>query len=123
MFELMKACFEIDLHGGHETSIYSWPGRRPQVLLTKRPMDIMVIGPVPKWVSALHVAYMIRDPRDMCVSKNAFTCHIVRIQPHGQFRSLRCQCNKCHHQSAGNEDRMLQHECPPRNVRSNWGGQ
>jgi len=70
MFEIMKACFEIDHYGGHESAIHAWPERDAKVFLTKRPMDIMVVEPALRWMPALHVIYMIRDPRDMCVSKH-----------------------------------------------------
>jgi len=70
MFELMKASFEIDHFGGHETAIHAWPECDANVFLTKRPMDIMVVEPALRWMPALHVIYMIRDPRDMCVSKH-----------------------------------------------------
>jgi len=104
MFELMKACFEIDHFGGHESAIHAWPERNADVFLTKRPMDIMVVEPALKWMPALHVIYMIRDPRDVCASKHGsdperywasltywktYTPFGERLEAHPRFISVR----------------------------------
>ncbi len=70
MAEIMIACFEIDLHTEHESSIFGPPWRRAEVFLTKRPRDILVAGPILRTSRSLHVIYMIRDPRDMVVSRH-----------------------------------------------------
>lgn len=104
MFEMMKACFEIDHYGSHESAIHTWPERDAEVYLTKRPMDILMVEPALKWVSALHVIYMIRDPRDVCVSKHGsdperywaslaywktYTPFGKRLEAHPRFISVR----------------------------------
>ncbi len=80
--EIMIACFEIDLHTEHETSIFSPPSRRADIFLTKRPRDILVAGPILRTMPSLHVIYMIRDPRDMVVSRH-------RKDPERYWSSLR----------------------------------
>lgn len=69
--EMMVACFDITLHTEHEDSIYRWPPCRGNIFLTKKPRDILVIEPILRIMRNLYVIYMVRDPRDMIVSKHA----------------------------------------------------
>lgn len=66
----MSICFEIDLFTEHEDSIYKFPPRKCDIYLTKSPSDILRVGPVLKRMSNLYVIYMVRDPRDMVVSRH-----------------------------------------------------
>lgn len=66
----MSTCFEIDLFTEHEDSIYELPPRKCNIYLTKRPSDILKIGSVMEAMSSLYVIYMVRDPRDMVVSRH-----------------------------------------------------
>lgn len=68
--EMMIACFEIDLYGKHENTIYTRPWRHAELFLTKKPMDILVAESVLNVMSNLYVIFMLRDPRDMIVSKH-----------------------------------------------------
>ena len=70
MAEAMIACFEIDLHNEHEARIWIRPPRQANVYLTKRPRDIVLVEKVLRIMPNLFVIYMIRDPRDMIVSKH-----------------------------------------------------
>lgn len=68
--EMMVNSFDIDLHTKHESRIAKSPLRNGNVFLTKSPKDILVVEPVLKFVKKLHVICMLRDPRDMIVSKH-----------------------------------------------------
>jgi hypothetical protein len=68
--EMMISCFNIDLSTGHEDSIYVVPVRNADVYLTKAPRDIMVVKPLLRILPELYVICMLRDPRDMIVSKH-----------------------------------------------------
>ncbi len=68
--ELMVTCFDIDLFTDHEDRISAWPSRPCKIFLTKSPRDIKIIGPVLRWVPNLYVLYLLRDPRDMVVSRH-----------------------------------------------------
>lgn len=70
MAEAMIACFEIDLHNKHEAKIWMRPTRQANVFLTKSPQDILVVESVLRVMPNLFVVFMIRDPRDMIVSKH-----------------------------------------------------
>lgn len=70
MAEAMVACFDIDIHTEHEDRIFIQPDREGQVMLTKRPIDIIVVGPL-LWANPeLYVICMVRDPRDAIVSRH-----------------------------------------------------
>lgn len=102
--ELMISSFEIDLHTDHEDRIAKCPPRNGKVFLTKSPKDIVLIEPILKWVKNLHVIYMLRDPRDMIVSKHRsnkdqyysnleywfnFMPFAKRLQGHPRFMQIR----------------------------------
>lgn len=104
MAEMMSACFEIDLYPKHESSIYTRPTRPAKIFLTKRPRDILVVEPMLRLISNLHVIYMLRDPRDMVVSKHkkdpdrywaslrywrTYTIYGRKLQNHPRFLSVR----------------------------------
>ena len=104
MAEMMSACFEIDLYPKHESSIYARPTCPAKIFLTKRPRDILVVEPMLWVLSNLHVIYMLRDPRDMVVSKHkkdpesywaslrywrTYTIYGRKLQNHPRFLSVR----------------------------------
>lgn len=68
--ELMSTCFEIDLFTEHEDSIYTLPPRKCDIYLTKSPSDILRVGPILERMANLYVIYLVRDPRDMIVSRH-----------------------------------------------------
>lgn len=70
MAEAMIACFDIDIHTEHEDRIFVQLPGEGKVMLTKQPMDIMVVGPLLLVNPDLHVICMVRDPRDMIVSRH-----------------------------------------------------
>ena len=102
--ELMISSFDIDLHTDHEDRIAKCPPRNGKVFLTKSPKDIVVIEPILNWVKNLHVIYMLRDPRDMIVSRHRanreryysnleywfnFMPFAKRLQGHPRFLQIR----------------------------------
>ncbi len=68
--EMMIACFEIDLFMERERHITTLPDRPADIFLTKIPIDVLIIKPVLHLMKNLYVIYMLRDPRDMIVSKH-----------------------------------------------------
>lgn len=70
MAEAIKTCFTIDSYTSHETSLFSRPRDKSDIFLTKRPGDIMVVGPSLRFDPHLFVICMIRDPRDIISSKH-----------------------------------------------------
>lgn len=84
--QLMISSFDIDVHSNnensnHEDRIGKVPPRNGDVFLSKSPKDIVVIEPIMKWVKNLHVIYILRDPRDMIVSRH-------RSDPDNYFSNL-----------------------------------
>lgn len=70
IYEMMLACFDIDVFDDHENVIYKWPSRKGKIYLTKKPRDIMLVKPALFMMRTLYVIYMLRDPRDMIVSRH-----------------------------------------------------
>lgn len=70
MAEAMVACFDIDLFSRHEDRILTQLEGEGEIMLTKKPGDIMVVGPLLAVNPDLHVICMVRDPRDAIVSKH-----------------------------------------------------
>ena len=102
--EAMIACFEIDLYNEHETRIWAWPSCYANIFLTKAPIDILLVQSVLRVMPNLHVIYMLRDPRDMIVSKHGndpnrywaslslwktYTPYGHRLQAHPRFITIR----------------------------------
>jgi len=67
--ECMRTSFHIDSYGEHEVRLTKarW---RPGIYLTKRPSDILNVSPRLKVDPRLIVVCMMRDPRDVIVSKH-----------------------------------------------------
>ncbi|MFT5294390.1 MAG: hypothetical protein ACI9YH_000396 [Colwellia sp.] len=71
MTEMMIACFDIDLYTTHEDSLYTPPTKDAKIFLTKNPKDTLIVEPALKILSNLTVIYLVRDPRDMIISKHS----------------------------------------------------
>ena len=71
MTEAMIACFRIDAHADHEARIFTKPAATLDVYLTKAVKDILVANPFLEAYPRLHVICLMRDPRDMIVSRHA----------------------------------------------------
>jgi hypothetical protein len=80
--EMMVACFRIDLHPEHEERVYAWPRRRAAVYLAKAPRDMLIIERYLRWMRNLNVLCLMRDPRDVVVSRH-------RMDPERYWASLR----------------------------------
>ncbi|MCX6234878.1 MAG: sulfotransferase [Bacteroidetes bacterium] len=102
--KMMIACFDIDLCTSHENSIYVYPPRLANIFLTKMPQNLLVIEPLLRVMPNLYVIYMLRDPRDMIVSKHSmdkdrywasltywktYTPYGRKLQPHPRFITIR----------------------------------
>jgi len=102
--EMMVICFDIDLHTDHEARLSKWPPRRANIFLTKKPSDILVVDPLLRIMPNLYVICMVRDPRDMIVSKHGiapdrywsnlnfwkiYTPHAFKLQSHPRFVTIR----------------------------------
>ncbi|MFT4560438.1 MAG: hypothetical protein ACI9BW_000172 [Gammaproteobacteria bacterium] len=68
--EAMIASFDIDCFCDHEARIFTPPPRDGKVFLTKSPRDILLAQAALKQSSQLHVIFMLRDPRDVIVSRH-----------------------------------------------------
>src|SRR5262245_27518441 len=65
--ECMIGCFKIDAFEEHESPLYAHR-RDVAVYLSKKPVDIHIVGPRLRIDQNLHVIAMMRDPRDIVVS-------------------------------------------------------
>jgi hypothetical protein len=69
LHEAMVTCFKVDKHYDHELRFNLVDGENGQIVVTKRPKDTMYIPDViddPQ----LFVIYVMRDPRDVIVSRH-----------------------------------------------------
>jgi len=67
--ECMATCFDIDTFEKHEASLCRHK-RGAQIYLTKNPTDLNIVAPRLRIDRHLHVIAMLRDPRDVVVSKH-----------------------------------------------------
>jgi hypothetical protein len=79
--ELFRHCFDIVAFGRHETSIFVRPKPEPPLYCSKRPQDILFVHPLLRLDPNLWVVFMIRDPRDVIVSRHKprpeeYWCHL-----------------------------------------------
>jgi hypothetical protein len=65
----MVACLNVDAFESHETSV-SRLRLGPRVYLTKRPADLYAIGPRLRWDPDFYAVCLMRDPRDVIVSRH-----------------------------------------------------
>jgi hypothetical protein len=67
--ECMVACLSVDAFESHETSV-SRLRLGPRVYLTKRPADLYALGPRLRWDPDFYALCLMRDPRDVIVSRH-----------------------------------------------------
>ena len=70
LHEAMVACFDIDKFYDHEMRFNLVSAEDQQILLTKRPKDTMYVGAILDSVPDFYVIYLLRDPRDVIVSRH-----------------------------------------------------
>jgi hypothetical protein len=70
MMEIIAACCQVDLAVTHEQSIYDEPEHAGKIFLSKKPHDIVWAETVLRRTDDLYIIYMLRDPRDVVVSKH-----------------------------------------------------
>jgi len=70
MAEAIVACFDIDLFCAHEARIFAEPSGPGRIFLTKAPRDILLAEEELERDPMLHVVYMLRDPRNIVVSRH-----------------------------------------------------
>lgn len=68
--ELMVASFRFDGHAPHEMSIFSRPDRELDLFCSKNPQDVLHARPLLAIDRNLWVVYVLRDPRDVIVSRH-----------------------------------------------------
>ena len=69
LHEAMVTCFHVDKHYDHEIRFNLVSGKDGELVISKRPKDIMYMADVlddPE----LYVIYILRDPRDVIVSRH-----------------------------------------------------
>jgi len=67
----MVTCFKVDKHYDHEVRFNLVSADDGQILVTKRPKDTMYMPTVIDDDPEIYVIYVIRDPRDVIVSRHA----------------------------------------------------
>lgn len=93
LHEAMVTCFRIDKHYDHEIRFNLVDIEDDQVLLTKRPKDVMYMPAVID-DPGVYVIYVMRDPRDVIVSRHGKNKDMyysnIRLwrEMHGYARSL-----------------------------------
>jgi len=70
LHEAMVTCFKVDKHYDHEMRFNLVSADDEQILLTKRPKDTMYVRAILESDPEFYVIYMIRDPRDVIVSRH-----------------------------------------------------
>lgn len=71
MQEMMVACFDIDHYCEHERSLFKEPVDTRGVICTKQPREVMFARMAMQVNPDLYIIYMVRDPRDVIVSRHA----------------------------------------------------
>ncbi len=71
LHEAMVTCFKVDKHYDHEIRFNLVSAQSGQLLITKRPKDTMYMPAVIDADPDLYVIYVLRDPRDVIVSRHA----------------------------------------------------
>lgn len=69
--EAMVTCFRVDKFYDHEIRFNLVSANTDQLLVTKRPKDTMYMPAVIDKDPELYVVYLLRDPRDVIVSRHA----------------------------------------------------
>ena len=68
--ELLACCFELEGFCEHELSIFSKPEDEFETFLSKAPRDVLVAASLLEIDPALWILHMVRDPRDVVVSRH-----------------------------------------------------
>ena len=68
--EVMVTCFEVDKHYDHEIRFHLVSADDGQIVVTKRPKDTMYMPALIDDDPELYVIYVMRDPRDVIVSRH-----------------------------------------------------
>lgn len=71
MVELLVASYEIDGYAEHEMSIFDRPPGSYEIFCSKLPADLLNVGALLRFDPDLWVIAMLRDPRDVVVSRHA----------------------------------------------------
>jgi len=93
LHEAMVTCFKVDKHYDHEIRFNLVSADDKQLLITKRPKDVMYMPAVIDDPN-LYVIYVLRDPRDVIVSRHGKNKEIyysnIRLwrEMHGYAASL-----------------------------------
>lgn len=82
MLALMLTCFKIDGGVARETRLWRAPLRGRRVVVTKQPDDEKLALFLSRFDPKLHVIYMLRDPREVVVSRHG-------TDPHRYWTNLR----------------------------------
>lgn len=82
MLALMLNCFDIDGGVARETRLWRAPLRGRRVVLTKQPADERLSLFLSRFDPKLHIIYMLRDPREVIVSRHG-------TDPHRYWTNLR----------------------------------
>jgi hypothetical protein len=70
--ELLAGSFAIDAFSRNECSIFRAPPPGCEIFLSKNPRDVLVAAPLLRIDPQLWILHMVRDPRDVVVSRHAF---------------------------------------------------
>lgn len=70
MVELLVASYRIDGHADHEMSVFERPKPEYRIFCSKLPGDLLNVGPLLRVDKNLWVINMVRDPRDVVVSRH-----------------------------------------------------
>lgn len=104
MAELMLHCFDFDAWADHELPVYFAPEASVETLCTKKPSDIEFAARAMKARQSLWIVCMIRDPRDIVVSRHRNVPdkyyanlgivlgrmkHLRRVQEHKRFAGVK----------------------------------
>lgn len=75
LVEAIRACCNVDFAPEEEVGLFARPPEPCSLYLTKNPGDLLVVSPSLYLDRRLHVVCMVRDPRDMVVSRHAGSDH------------------------------------------------
>lgn len=70
LFECVRAAFEVDSWSQRERSLFNLPPPGVDVHLSRRPGDVRVMRRALRIDPNLHVLHLVRDPRDVVVSRH-----------------------------------------------------
>lgn len=70
LHEAMVTCFKVDKFYDHERRFHKTNAEDGQILISKRPKDTYYMEKVLAATPGFHVIYLMRDPRDVIVSRH-----------------------------------------------------